>query len=280
MQRATVRASALETLIELLSSMRFAISLLTVLAIASVIGTVIRQNESANAYLNQFGQFWEPVFASMGLYKFYGSGWFLVILAFLALSTLLCIVRQSAPMLRDMRGFREQAREASLRRFALHVSLAPTLPQEAQRGAVAAYLAGAGFRFRIDERENGALIAAKQGSAGRIGYFLAHAAIVLICAGGLLDGKLPLSLQIKLDGKAPVFGDQPLARIPASARLDPDSWSYHGNLYIPEAGTPISPCSMSTAAFCSNPCHSRLRSSASTSTTTRAACRSATPAIS
>ena len=52
---------------ELLSSMRFAVSLLTVLAIASVIGTVLKQNEPYNNYLNQFGQFWFPVFESLGL---------------------------------------------------------------------------------------------------------------------------------------------------------------------------------------------------------------------
>ncbi|MDR1462230.1 MAG: cytochrome c biogenesis protein ResB [Azoarcus sp.] len=237
MQRATARASSLEASIELLSSMRFAISLLTVLAIASVIGAVVQQNEPANAYLNQFGQFWEPVFASIGLYAVYSAKWFLAILAFLVLSTVLCIVRQSVPMLREMRGFREHAREASLRLFARHASLAPTLPHEARRGAVTAYLTGAGFRFRVDEREDGVLIAARQGAAGRIGYFLAHAAIVLICAGGLLDGNLPLALQIRLGGKSPTSGDQPLARIPASARLDPDNWSYHGNVYIPEGGS-------------------------------------------
>ena len=236
MQRASTRASTLEALIELLSSMRFAISLLTVLAIASVIGTVVQQNEPANAYLNQFGQFWDPVFARMDLYTVYGAVWFLAILAFLVLSTTLCIVRQSVPIMREIRGFRERAREASLRLFAHHTSLAPTLPPQARRDAVTVYLAGAGFRFRVDEREDGALIAARQGATGRIGYFLAHGAIVLICVGGLLDGNLPLAWQMKLGGKAPASGDQPVARIPASARLDRSNWSYRGNIYIPEGG--------------------------------------------
>ncbi|WP_298618582.1 cytochrome c biogenesis protein ResB, partial [uncultured Zoogloea sp.] len=35
--------------------MRFAISLLTILGIASIIGTVLKQNEPYNNYLNQFG---------------------------------------------------------------------------------------------------------------------------------------------------------------------------------------------------------------------------------
>ncbi|NTV12041.1 MAG: cytochrome c biogenesis protein ResB, partial [Zoogloea sp.] len=63
-----MQRSSLRGFYELLSSMRFAISLLTILAIASIIGTVIKQNEAYNAYLNQFGQFWFPVFEKLGLY--------------------------------------------------------------------------------------------------------------------------------------------------------------------------------------------------------------------
>ena len=44
--------------VELLSSMRFAIALLTVIAVASVIGTILNQNEPYPNYVNQFGPFW------------------------------------------------------------------------------------------------------------------------------------------------------------------------------------------------------------------------------
>jgi hypothetical protein len=47
---------------DLLSSMRFAVSLLTVLAIASVVGTVLKQAEPYANYISQFGPFWFPVF--------------------------------------------------------------------------------------------------------------------------------------------------------------------------------------------------------------------------
>ncbi|MDR2032709.1 MAG: cytochrome c biogenesis protein ResB [Azoarcus sp.] len=236
-QRARARIPVIQATIELLSSMRFAIGLLTVLAVAAIIGTVVQQNEPANAYLNQFGQFWEPILARLGVYSVYGASGFLAILAFLVLSTMLCIIRQAVPMLREMRGFHEHAREVSLRLFAHHASLVSTLPAEARRGAVVEYLAGAGLRFRIDEREDGMLIAARQGGAGRIAYFLAHAAIVLICAGGLLDGNLPLALRMYSGGKVPTSGNRPVADIPASARLGQDNWSYRGNVYIPEGGS-------------------------------------------
>lgn len=42
----------LREFVELLSSMRFAITLLTVIAIASIIGTVLKQNEPYPNYVN------------------------------------------------------------------------------------------------------------------------------------------------------------------------------------------------------------------------------------
>ncbi len=47
----------LSALVELLSSTRFAISLLAVICIALVIGAVVKQYELLNDYVNQFGPF-------------------------------------------------------------------------------------------------------------------------------------------------------------------------------------------------------------------------------
>jgi len=56
------RSPATRSITELLSSMRFAIALLTVICIASVIGTVMKQHEPVNNYVNQFGPFWAELF--------------------------------------------------------------------------------------------------------------------------------------------------------------------------------------------------------------------------
>ncbi|NTV10416.1 MAG: cytochrome c biogenesis protein ResB, partial [Zoogloea sp.] len=132
------------------------------------------------------------------------------------------------------RGFREHAKEASLRRFQHHASLEVSLPEPERRGAVLAYLQRAGFAARVSEREDGVLIAAKQGSWSRIGYFLAHGAIVLICLGGLLDGNLPLKLQMALGGKKTTSGEQLISDIKPESRLGLDNWSFRGNVFIPE----------------------------------------------
>src|SRR5689334_16305336 len=85
--------------VELVSSMRFSISLLTTICIASVVGTVVRQHEPYNNYVNQFGPFWADVFGATGLYTVYSTWWFLLILGFLVVSTSLCIVRNAPKVL-------------------------------------------------------------------------------------------------------------------------------------------------------------------------------------
>src|SRR5438445_7713148 len=105
----------LATAVELLSSMRFAISLLSLIAIASVIGTVLKQNEPMPNYINQFGPFWFDVFGKLNLYAVYSAWWFLLIMTFLVISTSLCLIRNTPKMLKDMRSWRDNVREQSLR---------------------------------------------------------------------------------------------------------------------------------------------------------------------
>jgi cytochrome c biogenesis protein len=103
--------------VELLSSMRFSISLLTLICIASVIGTVLKQHEPMGNYVNQFGPFWAEVFGRASLYNVYSAWWFLTILGFLVVSTSLCVARNTPKILVDLRSYKEGIREQSLKAF-------------------------------------------------------------------------------------------------------------------------------------------------------------------
>jgi cytochrome c biogenesis protein len=85
---ASIRPQAARAVWELLASMRFAISLLTVICIASVIGTVLKQHEPMGNYVNQFGPFWAQLFLALKLNAVYSAWWFLLILAFLVVRRL------------------------------------------------------------------------------------------------------------------------------------------------------------------------------------------------
>ncbi|MBT9569048.1 MAG: cytochrome c biogenesis protein ResB, partial [Thiobacillus sp.] len=180
---------------ELLSSMRFAISLLSVLAVASIVGTVLKQAEPYANYLIQLGPFWFEVYEKLGLYDVYHALWFLVILTFLVTSTSVCITRNAPNFAREMKSFREHVSEQSLNAFKHKHETATTLAPEALAATAQRYLEGQGYKVKNLPREDGVLLAAKAGSWNRVGYFLAHSAIVLICIGGLMDGNLIFKAQ-------------------------------------------------------------------------------------
>ena len=100
-----------------LGSMSLAVVLLVLLAIASVIGTVLLQNQSQTDYLAQFGPLWYWTFHSLGLFDMYHSGWFLTLLGFLMVSVSVCLWRNTPRMLREMRTRKITIEDKSLQRF-------------------------------------------------------------------------------------------------------------------------------------------------------------------
>lgn len=173
------------------SSMRFAVALLSLLGIASVIGTVLQQNQPQTDYLVKFGPFWAQIFGFLGLYDVYVSVWFVVIMMFLVVSTGLCLIRNVPPFWREMKSFREKVREKSLAAMRHSVLMDVKIaPEVAKR-----YLEVQGFKGKIINREDGSvLIAAKKGTMNKWGYIFAHLALIVICLGGLTDSNLLLKL--------------------------------------------------------------------------------------
>src|SRR5687767_13527889 len=167
--------------VELLSSMRFSISLLTVICIASVIGTVLKQHEPAVNYVNQFGPFWAQLFMAVKLNAVYSAWWFLLILAFLVVSTSLCIARNTPKILADLKAYKENIREQSLAAFHhradAHLGESPAAAAE----RIGATLVRAGWKVRLQQRgDKGWMVAAKTGGLSKLGYLAAHSAIVLV----------------------------------------------------------------------------------------------------
>lgn len=226
-----------KSVFELLSSMRFAISLLSTLAVASIIGTVLKQGEPYNNYVIQFGPFWFEAYEKLGLYDVYHAAWFLVILTFLVASTSVCIYRNAPNFAREMKSFREHVSEQSLNAFKHQHEVTTTQTPEALAASAQRYLEGQGYKVKNLPREEGVLLAAKAGSWNRLGYFLAHSAIVMICIGGLMDGNLIFKVQQLVGYKKIETRDIPQSQVPAISRLSPSNPSFRGSVQIPEGSS-------------------------------------------
>ncbi len=228
----------LRAAVELLSSMRFSISLLTVICIASVIGTVLKQHEPLNNYINQFGPFWAEVFGKLDLYAVYSAWWFLLILAFLVTSTSLCIARNTPKILADLKAYKENMREQSLQAFHHRAQASLGEAPEAAAQRLGRLLATGGWKVKLQQRETpagpGWMLAAKAGAANKLGYLAAHSAIVLVCLGGLLDGDLIVRAQMWWGGKTVYNGGGLIADVKPEHRLSERNPTFRGNLLVAE----------------------------------------------
>ncbi|MCY4755693.1 cytochrome c biogenesis protein ResB [Pelomonas aquatica] len=228
------RPSAARELLDLLASMRFAITLLTVICIASVIGTVVNQGEAMGGYIDKFGPFWAELFGRLNLFTVYSAPWFLAILAFLVVSTSLCIIRNTPKILADLRSYKEGVREQSLQ--AHHHKAIGEFPSNPQMALaeIGKVLTALGWKARVQQREHGIMIAARRGAANKIGYLAAHSAIVLILLGGVMDGNAMVKLAMWAQGKQLYKGSGFVADIRPEHRLSTANPSFRGNLSVAE----------------------------------------------
>lgn len=224
-------------LVDFLGSMNLAITLLVIVAIASVIGTVLKQNQPYPDYEIKFGKFWFEFFRSLGMYDVYSALWFLLILGFLLLSTTTCVVRNTPGILRELRHFREKAQEKSLRamhhstHFVSHQSL-ENIQSSSQKT-----LKNQGFRFRTHQEGTTQVVAAMKGGANKWGYWLTHIGMIVIFIGGLLDSKLPIMFGEWRGTIKPETRNIPASEVPSISQLGANTYSYRGSVDIPEGRT-------------------------------------------
>lgn len=225
-------------LFELLGSMRFAICLLMIISIGSAIGTVLQQNQPEITYVDMFGTYWYQVFSKFDVAQIYNTWWFLVIMAFLVISTTICLIRNVPKMIKDMRSFRDYVRITSLRAFPHKIDVQTNYSQEQSVEMAKVWLKRHGYAFREKVDGETVLLASKKGSSNRLGYIFAHLAIVVICIGGLLDSELLNRMQMWTGAKQPIPMDARfMSDVPENARFSKDNPSFRGNVLVSEGDT-------------------------------------------
>ena len=228
-------------LLEVLGSMNLAISILVVLAVASIIGTVLQQNQPYNNYIIKFGPFWHEIYRSLSLYDVYSAVWFLILLGFLVLSTSVCIYRNTPTMLREMRQFKLHAKAKSLK----SMKHSAVWNLDATKNTTAhllqktrLYLGQFGLHTRDQSFDGYHTMVAMKGGMNRLGYIFTHVGMVVIFIGGLTDGNLGLKIKewsgtLKIETR-----DLAAKDVPQISRLKPDqSLSFRGAITLPEGST-------------------------------------------
>ncbi|HEY9017938.1 cytochrome c biogenesis protein ResB [Thiomicrospira sp.] len=221
--------------LEFLGSMNLAITLLVMLSIASVIGTVLQQNQVIQDYIIKFGPFWHEVYSQLDLYSVYGASWFMLVLLFLLVSTGVCVSRNTPVFIKDMKQFSEKLSLNALKHQPNHVSFTLDQTTENLQQHAIKTLKSHGFRYRTHQKEDGSItLAGLKGHWNRLGYFFSHISIIIICIGALMDGNLYLKFSEWTGNLAPETRNVSLNDVDPKAWLSADNYSYRGNVNITE----------------------------------------------
>jgi len=237
-QTQAANSSRRSVLLDFLGSMNLAITILVIIAIASVIGTVLKQNQDYNDYIIKFGPFWHEYFKMLRLYDVYGAIWFLLLLAFLVVTTSVCIYRNVPTMLQEMRNFRLNSQLKILRTMENARSWSLHQNQEGLAEKLRRFLSVNGYQSREKQHADRLVIAGMRGKFNRIGYILAHLGIVVICLGAFLNAKFDLTVREWMGKLVPIPNSaviDDIKDVPAKSELRPgESFAFRGNTDIPE----------------------------------------------
>lgn len=168
-----------------LTSMRVALLLLMLLAVAAVPGTVFPQRPQDPAavatYLTDHPDL-GPLLDRLGFFDVYASVWFSAIYLLLFVSLVGCILPRSRTHLRAMRG-RPPRAPRRFDRFPARASLTVDGTPEQVAGRAVVALRGPGWwrRFRVDVRDEGSgtwSVAAERGYLRETGNLVFHLALV------------------------------------------------------------------------------------------------------
>jgi len=172
------------SLVQVLADLRLAISLLLVIAVASISGTVIEQGETVKFYQENypehpalFGFLTWKFILNTGLDHVYQTWWYLSLLILFGASLLACTSLRQWPALKVARQWYYYQRPEQI----LRLNLSQACP-EIPISELAVILRQKGYWVALENEK----LYARKGLVGKIGPIVVHASLVVILIGGLV----------------------------------------------------------------------------------------------
>jgi cytochrome c biogenesis protein len=175
-----------EKIWKFLSSVKLAVVLLIILAIVSIIGTVIQQNESPEMYLREYSQTTVNILETLGFFDMYHTWWFVLLLFLLTANLTVCTLDRFPPTWRVIKAPLKPVSDDALK--ALPFKKEITVKGSAAAAEERAAKALSSHRYPVTRMpgEGSAQLVTQKGAYTRLGYIITHISILLVFVGALI----------------------------------------------------------------------------------------------
>ena len=177
---------AAEKVWKFFSSVKLAVVLLIILAIVSVIGTVIQQNEPPEKYLQEFSQSTVNLFEVLGLFDMYHTWWFVLLLFLFTANLTVCTLERLPHVLQLIKAPLKPIDDDSLKAVPYKKEI--VFKGGVDKAEEVALKTLSSRRYRAIESKGAGTtqFMTQKGVYTRLGYILTHISIILIFLGAIM----------------------------------------------------------------------------------------------
>lgn len=168
------------------SSVKLALFCFFTLAIASIVGTIIPQNEAPGFYIQKYGASAAEVFRLLTIPDMYNSWWFVSLLALFSINLIVCSIDRLPTVWKLVVMDNLATKVDRLEKMLPRGRFASAQPMQKVAADVAQVLKGAGWKPSQREIDGGILLFAQKTPWVRFGVYIVHMSILVIFAGAII----------------------------------------------------------------------------------------------
>jgi cytochrome c biogenesis protein len=180
------------------SSVKLTLILLIILAITSVLGTLIPQQEGAVEFARGLSPGTFKLFSSLGLFDMYHSTWFRIIIGLLVLNLVICSINRLPATLKLYRASVRVDRSKPFEDLppARNFSIKADMGKVGDR--VANFLMRHYKRVEVKSGPNGNFYYGEKGRYAYFGVYLVHLSVLIILIGGIMGSLLGFEAYVNI----------------------------------------------------------------------------------
>jgi cytochrome c biogenesis protein len=178
----------LDIVFDFFRSIKLTIFLLILLAIVSIIGTLIKQNAPSTEYIQRYGVALYNVLDFFNLFDMYHSWWFSAILLLLVVNLIACSLHRFPGVWRQISrdSGAKELKDSVLKTLPYVERISLPRPTEAKEDEIRSHLKKwFNYPKRI-EGESSVTFYSEKGRFSRLGVYITHLSILIILIGGII----------------------------------------------------------------------------------------------
>ena len=168
------------------TSVKLSVVILLSLAVTSIIGTVIPQNESPMLYLQKYGDVLFRIFNTLNIFDMYHSWWFRFLLWMLTINIIVCSINRLSSTWKIIFPKKPSFNINRFRKIKNRQQWSTAGFPEELKNIYSPWLSKRFGKFIVESSENGYLLFGEKGRWTRLGVYAVHLSIIFMVTGGLL----------------------------------------------------------------------------------------------